>query len=204
MGKTTILSNFSRTARASLGIAILVAVLSVLFWAFGPVRQPGELGWNRLWIAGVGLLLACGVIFGIAMSFVWIAYDRNPIRRVGTDVAVLFASGGILVSVIAVCLQIDSGLYSAQLDIVQAICAEGFRDPVSLEKYGYDKLPIGGWEYVAIWEDESQNAIWIDSCNSLSACGVVCIRPGFTLAQSTQSLPATHFRLLREGLYTWD
>ena len=204
MGKLAIRSSLSRAARISLGIAISITILSALFWVLGPVRQPGELGWNRLWIAGVGLILACGVIFGLAMSLVWIVYDRKPLLRVAIDGAALFASGGLYVFVIAVGLQVDSQLYGAQLDIVPAICAEGFRDPASLEKYGYDKMPIGAWDYVAIWEDESKNAIWIDSCNSLSSCGVMCVRPGVALEQSTRNYPNIDFRLLREGLYTWD
>ena len=193
----------SHAAQASLLASLWVVVLSLAFWVFGPVKQPGILVWNRLWLAALGLSVVGVTVLGAAMGLVWILYDRKPLRRTGIDAAVFLVSGGILSILIAVGLQVDESLREAQLDIVEALCVEAFDDPDLLDKYGYDKLPVGGWDYVSVIEDESHNAIWIDNCNSLSSCGVVCIRPGVELADSSAKFDYREFKYLRDGLYSW-
>jgi hypothetical protein len=93
---------------------------------------------------------------------------------------------------------------SPQYDLVEEICRKAFEDPSTLEKYQAEGAVIGSWDSFSVWEDESQNAIWFDTCGSLSSCGVVCVRDGIALKDSTDAYKYHEFKYLRKGLYRWD
>lgn len=93
---------------------------------------------------------------------------------------------------------------SPQYDLVQEICRKAFEDPSILEKYQAEEVVIGSWDSYYVWEDESHNAIWFDTCGSLSSCGVVCVRDGIALKDSTNAYKYHEFKYIRKGLYRWD
>jgi hypothetical protein len=93
---------------------------------------------------------------------------------------------------------------SPQYDLVEEICKKAFEDPSTLEQYQAQNIGIGSWDSFSVWEDESHNAIWFDTCDSLSSCGVVCVRDGLPLEDSTDAYKYREFKFLRKGLYRWD
>lgn len=93
---------------------------------------------------------------------------------------------------------------SPQYDLVGEICKTAFEDSSTLEKYQAEGVVIGSWDSFYVWEDESHNAIWFDTCGALSSCGVVCVRDGIALKDSTDAYKYREFKYLRKGLYRWD
>jgi hypothetical protein len=90
-----------------------------------------------------------------------------------------------------------------QYDLVHEICRKAFEDPATLEKYQAEGVVVGSWDSFLVWVDDSQNAIWFDTCDPLSSCGVVCVREGIALEDATDSYQYYEFEYLREGLYGW-
>jgi hypothetical protein len=115
----------------------------------------------------------------------------------GFSILILFGTVNLL-------QRLSNRALSPQFDIVEEICRKGFEDPSTLEKYQVDDAVVGSWDYVFVWEDETHNAIWFDSCNSLSSCGVVCVRKGIALKDSSGNYKYREFKYIREGLYWWD
>jgi hypothetical protein len=92
---------------------------------------------------------------------------------------------------------------SPQYDLVQEICRKAFEYPSTLEKYQAEDVVIGSWDSFSVLEDETHNAIWFDTCNPLSSCGVICVREGITLKDSTGAYEYYEYEYIREGLYRW-
>lgn len=134
----------------------------------------------------------------------WLISRQKEKVSLAKNLSVFAFSILILWSTVNLLEWLNNRSLSPQFDLVQEICQKGFEDPSTLERYQVDDAVIGSWDYVFVWEDESHNAIWFDSCNSLSSCGVVCIREGIALEDSTKNYKYREFKYIRTGLYWWD
>ena len=152
----------------------------------------------------VRLSLCPAWLFAIIYLGGWLISKEKENISLIKNLSVFTLSVFLLFGAVNLLEWLNNRALSPQFDLVEEICRQGFEDPSTLEKYQVDDTVIGSWDYVFVWEDESHNAIWFDSCNSLSSCGVVCVREGIALKDSTEKYKYLEFKYIREGLYWWD
>lgn len=159
--------------------------------------------WNILIILCLlclsGLILLGAIYVGIEL--IWL---RSYTRSVLASVFAFVVLATVFVSIFFINQWLDNRIQKMQFDVVQAMCRKGFEDPSTLEQYNKHDAVLGQWNYISVWEDKSHNAIWVDSCDSLSSCGVVCIRDGRSLENGVTINGYYKFTFIQEGLYWWD
>jgi hypothetical protein len=142
-------------------------------------------------------------LFAIIYLIGWLISKQKEMVSLAKNLSVFALSLLVLWSTVNLLDWLVIRAMTPQYDLVQEICRKAFEDPSTLEKYQAEDVVIGSWDSFSVVEDETHNAIWFDTCNPLSSCGVICVREGIDLKDSTDAYEYYEFDYLREGLYRW-
>jgi len=194
--------------RTALIVAILATgllfTISALIAFLAELDATRWIGPLRIWELCLRLPLGILLVFGIIYFGAWLTSKTREKKYLAINASVFAFSVLLLFGTLNMLEWLDDRALDAQLDTVQAICEKRFEDPSTLNQYNVNGAIIGYWDYVLVWEDESLNSIWFDSCSSLNSCGVFCLREGASLEDLRLNYDGHDFQYIREGLYWWN
>ncbi len=186
-------------------ISLLLTIISIVIGILAEINSIHWIGILNIWSLCLRIPLGIFIVMAIVNFGIWLASKRKPKAYKLGLLAGFAYSITLLIGVVIVLELLSDRAQLAQIDIVEEICKNGFNDPATLRKFESGYVVVGNWEYVLIWEDENHNAIWFDNCDTLSACGVVCIRKGISLEDAIPNdYHNRKFQYIREGIYRWD
>jgi hypothetical protein len=183
------------------------ALLGIISLIIGGLTDFVSITWAiplRFWSLFLYLPLGTILLITVISIVKWLFFSQGKKDFIVINSFVFICSIALLFITLNFLQWIDDRAYSAQRNIVQKVCREGFNDPSTLEQYRAGKVAIGYWDSPLVWEDETHNAIWFDSCGSLSSCGTICIREGMELKDAINDYEYHKFKHIRDNLYGWD
>ncbi len=184
--------------------SLLLGIISLII---GALTEFVSLNWViplRFWSLCLYLSLGTILLITVVSIAKWLFFSKEKKSYIIINSFVFICSIALLFGMLNLLQWVDDRAYSAQHDIVEKVCREGFDDPSTLDQYRAGKVAIGYWESPLVWEDETHNAIWFDTCGSLSSCGTICIREGMELKDATNDYKYHKFKYIKENLYGWD
>jgi hypothetical protein len=184
-------------------ISLLLTIISIIIGILAEINSIDWIEVLNIWSLCLRLPLGIFIVLAIVYFGIWLASKRKPKSYKLINLAGFAYSIILLFGVVIFLELLSDRAQSVQMDTIEEICKNGFNDPTTLKKYEGGYVVVGNWKYVLIWEEENHNAIWFDNCDTLSACGVVCIRKGISLEDATD-YHNRKFQYIREGIYLWD
>jgi hypothetical protein len=193
-----------RTSKIVFIISLILTIISIIIGILAELNTIGWVGRLNIWSLCLRLPIGLFIVLAIVYFGIWLAAKRKSKASKLGNLAGFAYSIILLIGVVIALELLSDRAQVVQMDAFEEICKNGFNDPATLRKYETGYVVVGNWEYVLVWEDENHNAIWFDTCDTLSACGIVCIRKGIPLEDATIYMgPNTKFQYIREGLYWW-